>query len=113
MVLDTNILIGYLNGDSTIIESLSQLKQSGQVLFISAISYAEVLAYPQLTETERQIVRNFLDTDIAEQAAKLRRNHNISLPDAIIAAQTATLNVPLITRDKQLKRLKEIQVVLI
>ena len=36
MILDTNILIAYLNGESKIVETISHWKRSGRVLFISS-----------------------------------------------------------------------------
>jgi len=36
MILDTNILIAYLNGESKIVETISDWKISGRVLFISS-----------------------------------------------------------------------------
>jgi predicted nucleic acid-binding protein len=37
MVLDTNILIAYLNGEEKVIKMLSEWKNSGRALFISTI----------------------------------------------------------------------------
>ena len=45
MVLDTNILIDYLKGDEVVIETVRQWFADGIGLFISAVTYAEVLAF--------------------------------------------------------------------
>lgn len=44
MVLDTNIVIAYLNGDEQVITAVRQWFADGVGLFISAVTYAEVLS---------------------------------------------------------------------
>ena len=78
MILDSNILIGYLNGDSDLVTTLSAWKHQGRPLSISSISVAEVLALPGLTAVEIHSIRAFLktfasipfDDRIAEMAAE-------------------------------------------
>lgn len=112
MVLDSNILISYLNGDESIITALDTWSTEGRVLCISTITYAEVLSHPVLTEKEVRNVRDFLrrfvmlpfDDTVADTAAALRRQYKISLPDAGILATARTNYLPLVTRDKALFR---------
>jgi len=119
MILDTNILIAHLNGESGVIETLSDWKQSGRPLFISSISFAETLALAGLTPQERNKIRAYLssflsipfDNTIAEIAAVLKGIYGIELPDAAIAATAYTRNFPLVTRDRQFRKIKEISVV--
>jgi len=116
MLLDTNILIAYLNGEEKAIKILSEWKISGKVLFISTISKAEVLALPQLSSKDIDKIRDFLnnffsisfDDLIAEKAAFIRRSYKLKLPDAGIAATALVHKLPLVTRDRQFRKIKEI-----
>lgn len=119
MIVDTNILIAHLQGDEVVIGTLSQWKRSGRVLFISSISRAEVLSHPDLTGMEISEILLFFthfasvsfDDQLAEVAGDLRRRYSLSLPDAAIAATALTRGVPLVTRDRALRRVREITVV--
>ncbi|MEK9154304.1 MAG: hypothetical protein AAB798_02425, partial [Patescibacteria group bacterium] len=61
MILDSNILIGYLNGDERIIATLQTWRESGTVLFISATSAIEVLSLSSLTSDDVAGIEKFLD----------------------------------------------------
>ena len=119
MILDTNILIGYLNGEENIVKTINDWKRAGQVLFISSISVAETLALPNLTPKEinkiKAFLKNFLsipfDDIIAERAALIKRIYNLTLPDSAIAATALSHNLPLVTRDQQFRKIQEITVV--
>lgn len=119
MVLDTNILIAYLNGEEPVIDFISSLKQQGRALFISSINVAEILALPNLTISDIKNIKQFLsefisipfDDALAETAALIKRLYKISLPDAAIAATALSYKTGLITRDKQFKKIKELRVV--
>lgn len=119
MIIDSNILIGYLNGDEAIIEALNGWKEDSRVLLISAVSFAEVLSYPKLAEKDIQETKKFLsgfvsiplDDILAEKAAYFRRIYKLTLTDAAIAGTASVYRVPLITRDKQLQKVKEIFVI--
>jgi len=108
MVLDTNILIAYLNGEGKIIKMLSEWKSSGRALFIYTISKKDI-------EKIRFFLNNFFsvpfDDSIAEKAAFIRRIYKLKLPDAGIAATALAYNIPLVTRDRQFKKIKEIIVI--
>jgi predicted nucleic acid-binding protein len=121
MTLDTNILIAYLNGEGEVVETLSNWRESGRVLFVSSLSVAEVLALPNLTPHEAEKAKIFLrgfisvpvDDDLAEMAAMIKRMYNLGLPDAIIAATALSNKVPIVTRDKQFLKIQEIIVIAI
>lgn len=116
MILDSNILIAYLNGDDQVREALSDWKRTGRSLFISSLSITEVLAYPPLSPRETEDAKLFLnefipvsfDSSLAETAAFLRRLYGIATPDAAIAATALTRGVPLVTRDRQFRKVKEL-----
>lgn len=112
-MLDSNILIGYLNGDGHIISALQSWRSAGRVFFISHASVIEVLSLASLTSAQIARIENFLsdfivislDMDISRRAAALRRAHKLSLADSIIVASAESNNLPLITRDKTLQKL--------
>ena len=118
MVIDTNILIAYLKGEQQAVIQLSAWKEEGRALFISPISIAEVLAIAPLSNTEiagiKDFLKNFIsipvDDSVAEIAGYFRGTHHVALPDAIIAATAFLRGVPLITRDQQFKKIKEVTV---
>jgi len=119
MVLDSNILISYLNGEQQVIKHITDWRKAGKALLISSISSAEVLSLPALTPTDMASIKDFLDdfiaipfdNDLAEVTAVLRRNYGLLLPDAGIAATALANKVPLVTRDKNFKKIQEITVI--
>ncbi len=86
-VLDTNAILFLLGG------KLAQTLPAGEY-FISLISEMELLSYPLLDESEQAKLRDFLSAvtvvDLTEEvkslAIRLRRQHLLKLPDAIVAA---------------------------
>lgn len=121
MVLDTNVLIDYLRGDERVIEAVRGWFANGTVLLISAITYAEVLAYKAASESELNEMRRFLenfvlipiDRTMAEEIAAVRREERVKIPDAAIVATARSTASPLVTRDKRLYTVRGIQVVAI
>lgn len=118
MTLDTNVIIAYLQGDEQVVEMLSHWKEEGRAIFISSIVLAETLAYPIITPADAELIRNFVaaavsvpfDNVVAEIAASLRKKYGLKLPDAAIAATALQLRDPLVTRDRQFLKIKEINV---
>ncbi|HEY4521510.1 MAG TPA: PIN domain-containing protein [Candidatus Paceibacterota bacterium] len=119
MVLDTNILIDYLKGDEVVIETVRQWFADGIGLFISAVTYAEVLAFKGASETELQEMRQFLenfvlipvDKAVAERIAAVRRENKIKFPDAAIIATALFTMSSLVTRDKRLHKMRNLTVI--
>ncbi|MEK7673962.1 MAG: type II toxin-antitoxin system VapC family toxin [Patescibacteria group bacterium] len=121
MLVDTNILILYLNGDEAIAQTLSEWKLSGKIFYISSISRAEVLSGFNLTDAEISnaaiwLEENFIsisfDDKIADIAGQIRRGYKLKLPDAGIAATSIISNNPLLTRNiKDFKKVKELTIV--
>ncbi|OGY37553.1 MAG: hypothetical protein A3E36_04800 [Candidatus Andersenbacteria bacterium RIFCSPHIGHO2_12_FULL_45_11b] len=115
MLCDTNILIAYLNGEQGIAHMLHDSKKQ---LYISAITVIEVLAFPKLSKQEIDIIQAFLqsfeivdlDTKLALDAAFLCRRYKLKAPDSIIAATGLILGIPLATRDKAFKKVKNLEV---
>jgi hypothetical protein len=119
MTVDTNILIAYCNGDPTVIEWLDSRKQESRALFISSLSITELLSFPPLslaqTEYAKAFLRYFISIpvgdELAETAAWFRKLYRLTTPDAVIAATALLQKTPLVTRDRQFLKLKEITIV--
>jgi len=101
-LLDSNILI-YLSKNELPFFVLDQF----EALFISVISYMEVLGYRFSNSKEESFVKElvsmfnvrFIDQEIAENVIDIRKQYRIKLPDAIIAATANTDDLCLVTRN--------------
>ncbi|MDZ7775674.1 MAG: type II toxin-antitoxin system VapC family toxin [Bacteroidales bacterium] len=110
LLIDSNIILYLLNGDDTLIPILEEKE-----LYISFITQLEVLSYHGLSDSEMKNAQDFINDCviiemapyIKEYTIKFRRQKKLKLPDAIIAATSAFINVPLVTADKDFKRLEE------
>jgi predicted nucleic acid-binding protein len=101
-VFDTNILVDYLNGVPAAQRELEQYEE----VAISIVTWMEVLAGAGDAQ-EEAVARDFLSRfnlqplgkTVAERAIKIRRQHKLKLPDAIIWATAAELGRVLVTRN--------------
>ena len=104
VVVDTTLLIDYLNQISAAADELDRYDQ----VTISIISWIEVMAGVK-TPAEEVIARDFLSTftianvepRIATRAAMLRRSSRLRVPDAIIQATAQELGQLLVTRNSK------------
>jgi toxin FitB len=111
MLLDSNILIGYLNGDEEVIAAVQRWRASNVLLYLSSISAIESLSLSTLTATDLSVVDKFLDgfiiipadMSIVHAAASLRRAHRLTIADSIITATAVVHRLPLATRDKKIR----------
>lgn len=108
MTLDANILIAYFAGERGVIEKLSSWQEDGGNLFLPAIVEAELLSFPKLSPIEQRTIEEFLeenmtlipfDRAIARIVATIRRQVNIKIADATIAATAIHTRTPLATRN--------------
>lgn len=114
ILADTNILIYLLQGDDTL-ENILQ----GRQLYVSFITELELIGFQAAAkEHEREIDLLLKDClivplsiNIKEHYRKLRKSHKLKLADSIVAATALSLNIPLITADKQFKSVKPLQLV--
>ena len=115
LFLDTNIVLYLLGGDHVLATILDQKE-----IFISVITEMELLAYPNISMAETQRIAHFLSDcqiielrpDIKEIAIEMRKNHQLKLPDAIVAASAKLMDVPLISADKIFQRVANINFIL-
>jgi predicted nucleic acid-binding protein len=102
-VLDTNIILQFFAG--RLATGLPRQQYAASV-----ITEMELLSYRLLTDAEEQRIRAFLSdirlidltSDVREAAIRLRRQHRLTLPDAIIAGTALSLGSELWTNDRRL-----------
>jgi predicted nucleic acid-binding protein len=100
-LLDTNILIDYLNGIPEAGKEIGRYRDKA----ISLITWMEVMA--GTTAQDEQIIKTFLsqfellpiDGTVSAEAVAIRRSRKIKLPDAIILATARTSDRLLVTRN--------------
>jgi PIN domain nuclease of toxin-antitoxin system len=130
VVADTHAIVWYLSKpeklSQTAMQILDRASQSGQMIYLSAISIVE-LQY--LIERDRidplvltRILQNVrsgspsikiadLDIEIGDQLAQIDRATVPDMPDRIIAATALVLNLPLVTCDHKIQACSAIQTV--
>lgn len=109
ILLDTNTVLYFLNGDQTVADFIQEKK-----LFISIITELELLSYKNLTTKEIKVITAFLEEihienisqKIKEESIKIRRSSNLKLPDCIIAATSISLQIPIFSADKELRNVE-------
>ena len=115
LVIDSNIIIYALNQN---IKALNYIEED--FCYISFISEIEVKCSEKLTERDYLNIDNLLkntrqiniNCEIIEKAILIRKIYKLRIPDAIVAATTFYLDVPIITADKQFTKVKDIEVIL-
>ena len=118
-LIDTNVISdffskSYLPPAEAFIE-----KVIDDIPFISVMTQIESLSWVTQDIRKEQMVRDFiqkvnvipLTSDIVEVCVKIRRAKELKTPDAIIAASAVVNNLPIITRDKNFTRIKDLQVI--
>jgi len=114
LLADTNILLYLLAGDKTLARILNNKK-----VYISFITELELMSFKSLTQKEKSLVEALINeciiidinNSIKQYTIELRRKYSIKLPDAIIAATTEYINLPLLTSDNDFKKINEINTI--
>jgi predicted nucleic acid-binding protein len=115
--VDTNFLIYLLEEHPVALNIAKHSFRYG----ISVITEIELLGKKNITPNEEYAIRNLLNdceiidlsNDIKEIAISIRQKYSIKSFDAIIAATAKSLNMQLVTADKDFTKIKEIDVVLL
>jgi predicted nucleic acid-binding protein len=110
ILLDTNIVLYFLNGEETLIPILEHKN-----LFLSFITQLELLGNRNIESNDIQTIKSFISeckiidiTDgIKDYTIQLRQNHSLKLPDSIIMATSLWLKIPLITADNDFRKIKQ------
>jgi len=113
LFIDTNILIYFLQGNERLTGILD-----GKQVHVSFITELESLSSNLLSANDEKAIRNFLkhcnivemNPSLKETVIDMRRASKLRLPDCIIAASAAHLNIPLLTADTAFKRLTQVEV---
>jgi len=102
-LLDSNIIIYYLNGDIDIYNFIEKYKN---ISAISLITYYEVLNY-DFSEKEELLVKEFLNEfeilsvskNIINQALENRKSKKIKMADNFILATAQIFGLEIVTRN--------------
>jgi len=114
VVLDTNILLYFLNGDVNVRQFFNDYNP-----IISFITELELLSAPEISPNEKQLIEELIkDLTVIRYTdrhksdiIKLRSKKRLKLPDAIIASLAMTLNLPLVTADKALRNINDLNLI--
>jgi predicted nucleic acid-binding protein len=114
ILIDTNIILYLLKGNDTLEEMLQ-----GKDPYLSFITELELIGFPDISVKEEKQINDLmndclvvsLNDNIKKEYIELRKKYHLKLADAIIAATAITLNIPLITSDKQFAIVKELKLV--
>jgi predicted nucleic acid-binding protein len=106
--MDTNAILYFLT-DKTI----SVVKADFIISFITEI---ELLSYPNLTQKEEIIIKEFLknifilkiNEEIIINTIMIRKKYKLKIPDAIIVSSAKYMKTPLVTDDKKILKIKDI-----
>ncbi len=87
----------------------------------SYITEIELLAKKTITNKEDKLIRQMLSVcvraghsqEITDAVIRIRRQCNLKVPDAIIAASAQIMKLPLLTADKEFSKIKELDIYLI
>ncbi len=119
-VVDSDILIDHMRGfepAKNIIEKVRNKKVTG---YISSVTEAEMFAGADIKLEKRrqeldELIKLFskiiLNNEIAQKAGEFRRNYDVQIPDAIIAATAFYQKCKVWTKNKKdFEKIKEIEV---
>ncbi len=109
-LLDTNIVIGILKGDTQTKSILADTSAEISDYAVSQITRMELLSFPELQQNEEKAITRFLSSiqviplceAVENRTITFRKHFRCKLPDAIIAATALHHGLSLITLDKAL-----------
>ncbi len=109
-LLDTNIVLYHLGG------KLREPLPNGR-LIVSFVTEIELLSYPELTEADELVIREFLGKiqivgltqEIKDRTISLRKGSRLKTPDALIAATALIYDTCILTNDTQFQRISELR----
>ena len=112
-LVDTNIALYLLAGDSTIANVLDKA-----TTYLSFITQLELLGFQGISTSEAKKIKHFINdcivVDITEEikikTIYIRQQYKIKLPDSIIAATAQFLDIPLLTADKDFEKIKNLAI---
>lgn len=116
ILVDTNLLIYILSGRKEVADYLD-----GKSVFVSFISEMEMLGYTGISASAVKAIKSLLhdcivvdfNNEIKEKAISIKQKTNIKLPDAIVAATSIYLDMPLFTADKSFRKIPSIDCIIV
>ena len=110
VLIDTNVSLYLLQGNEKVADLLD-----GKRIFASFITEVEILGYSKITDEEEFKIKAFLNeitivgwNEVTrDHAITLKRRYKIKTPDAIIAATSLYLKVPVLTANREFLRVSE------
>ena len=117
-LVDTNVLLYMLHGEHPTAVKIAQHDFS---LGVSEITEIELLGKKNISQQDINIIRNLLNdciiipfnTNIKELTISLKQKYSIKTPDAIIAATAKSLNLQLLTFDKDFEKIDDEDIVIL
>lgn len=109
-LLDTNIVLYHLGG------KLKKPLPNGRFI-VSFVTEIELLSYPDLTEADELVIRDFLakiqivglSQEIKDRTISLRKGRRLKTPDALITATAIVYDTCVLTNDTQFQRIGELR----
>jgi len=116
-LLDTNIIIYFLQGNSKAVNLMKKLYSSNKKIAVSIITVIETLSYPKISKKEEKEIKKmfenlsiiFIDWNITENTIEIARKYKLKIPDAIIGATAINNNLTLISADHTFKKIHELK----
>lgn len=116
-LLDTSAIVFLLQQKNS---ELNNILYNAEWIGVSVVSCLEFLIFPELSDADKSIFTEFLtrveivnldyeDENLIKTIITLRNKYSIKLPDAIIAGSAYTFSAKLITGDKRLFKINEIE----
>ena len=89
-------------------------------IYISFITELELLSYKDISKSEKEKLKNFINecividinTIIKNHTILLKQKYSLKLPDSIIAGTALFISLPFITSDKDFKNIDEVNLIL-
>lgn len=116
LLVDTNVLINLVEGKGDLVDKLK-----GNRLFVSVITEMELLGWYKITDVQKKLFVALLleckvvdfSMEIKSIAIAIKQNQRVKLPDAIIAATSVYLEIPLMTFDADFQKIKDLNLLLL
>ena len=115
LLIDTNVIIYALEGR----EEVKPYMFSS--LWVSHITKIELLGVKNISDVELARCEYFLNdctlvdyySDLTKITVEIKQKYSIKVPDAIIAATSIYLQIPLLTSDKGFTKIPELELILL
>jgi predicted nucleic acid-binding protein len=111
LLVDSNIIIYALKNDPNIYSFVDKKR-----LAISFVTEIELLGWKGITQSDRELLEGFIkhclfidyNYQIKQRTISIKRDYNLKLGDAFIAASSVEFDIPLVSADKVFDRVKEL-----